>query len=69
MWKSKPLPSVGISYGKGGSARPTGGAYIPDDARRKTGKGLTENIPYLKIMIAVIVIILLVIAYLVMNGY
>ena len=68
MWNSKPRPAVGISYGKGGGATPTGGGYIADsrrDAKKKQGEG----IPYLKIMIAIIVLILIGIAYLVFSGY
>ncbi|MDP2796752.1 MAG: AN1-type zinc finger protein [Methanoregula sp.] len=68
LWNSKPRPAVGISYGKGGGATPTGDGYIADsrcDAKKKRGDG----IPYLKIMIAIIVLILLGIAYLVFSGY
>lgn len=53
LWKSKPRPAVGISYGKGGRATSTGGGYIP----------------YLKIMIAIILLSLLGIAWLGFSGY
>ena len=45
-----------------------GGGYIADsrsDAKKKRGEG----IPYLKIMIAIIILILIGIAYLVFSGY
>jgi hypothetical protein len=68
LWNSKPLPAVGISYGKGGRATPTGSGYIAGSrhtTKMKTGK----DIPYLKIMIAIIVLILIGIAWLVLSGY
>ena len=68
LWNSKPRPAVGVSYVKGGGATPTGGGYIAGSGRasiKKQGNG----IPYLKIMIAIIVTILLGIAYLVIRGY
>ena len=68
MWNSKPRPAVGISYKKGGGATPTGGGYLADSGR-DTKKRQGESIPYLKIMIAIIVLILIGIAWLVMRGY
>ena len=68
LWNSKPRPAVGISYGKGGGATPTGGGYIAGSRHTaKTKKG--AGVPYLKIMIAVIVLILIGLAWLVLNGY
>jgi hypothetical protein len=67
-WKKKPSPSVSVNYGKGGVASATGGGYIPDvrrDGKKKPGRA----IPYLGIMIAVIVLILLGLAWLVLTGY
>jgi hypothetical protein len=68
LWKGKPGPAVGISYGKGGRATPTGGGYIPD-SQHYTKKKRGEGIPYLKIMIAIIVLIVLGITWLVFSGY
>ncbi|PKL68078.1 MAG: hypothetical protein CVV30_12100 [Methanomicrobiales archaeon HGW-Methanomicrobiales-1] len=68
LWNSKPGPAVGISYGKGGRATPTGGGYIAGP-RRSLEKKRAEGIPYLKIMIAIIVLILLGLAGLVLSGY
>jgi hypothetical protein len=68
LWNRKPRPAVGISYGKGGGATATGGGYIADSGsmvRKKAGMG----IPYFKIMIAIIVLILIGIAWLVSSGY
>jgi len=64
-WKKKPAPGVSLNYGKGG-VTVTGGGYIPGKvgAKRKTGAG----IPWLKVMIAVIAVILLGVAYLVLSG-
>jgi len=67
-WKKKPLPSVGLSYSKGGGVTATGSGYSAD-SRRTTKKEQGEGIPYLKIMIAIIVLILIGIAYLVFSGY
>jgi hypothetical protein len=68
LWNSKPRPAVGISYGKGGGATATGGGYIADSGRASKKKQ-TEGLPYLKIMIAVIVLILLGIAGLGLSGF
>jgi hypothetical protein len=61
LWNSKPRPAVGISYGKGGG-------YIAGP-RRSLEKRRAKGIPYLKIMIAIIVLILLGLAWLVLSGY
>jgi len=68
LWNSKPRPAVGISYGKGGGATPSGGGYIAAP-QRSFVKRRAEGIPYLKIMIAIIVLILLIFAWLVFSGY
>ena len=68
LWNSKPHPAVGLSYKKGSGATPTGGGYIADlqgNAKKKQGSGT----PYLKIMIAIIVLILLGVAWLVFSRY
>lgn len=68
LWNSKPLPTVGISYGKGGRATPTGGS-CGADSRHTTTIKTGPVIPYLKIMIAILVLVLLGIAWLVSSGY
>jgi len=68
IWKKKPHPPVGLSYSKGGGVTATGSGYGAD-SRHITKKKKGEGIPYLKIMIAIIVLILIGIAYLVFSGY
>jgi hypothetical protein len=67
MWKKKPLPSVGLSYSKGGGVTATGSGYRADSRREKQGKPY-ERIPWLKIMIAIVVIIILVLLFMVLSG-
>jgi len=66
-WNAKPRPTVGMRYGRGGGVTATGG--IAPDTRKRAGKPAEEGIPYLKIMIAVAVIILLGLAWLAMSGF
>lgn len=57
-WKNKPAPGIGLNYGKGGGVTVTGGGYMPGTRagmKKKAGGG----IPWLKVMIAVIAIIVL----------
>jgi hypothetical protein len=68
LWNSKPRPAVGISYGKGGGATPTGGGYSADSLRTAE-KRPGEGIPYRKIMIAIVFLILVGFALLVLGGY
>jgi hypothetical protein len=68
LWKDKPRPAAGFTYKKGDRAAPAGGSY-PAGSRSNAGKKRKEGIPYLKIMIAIIVLILLGIAWLVLSGY
>ena len=68
LWNSKPRPAIGISYKKGGGATPTGGGNISEsrhDAKKKTG----QSIPYMKIMIAIVILIIIGIAWLIFSGY
>jgi len=67
-WNSKPAPSIGLRYGKSGGISVTGGGYIPD-SRRDAKKRTATGIPYLRIMIVVIVLVLLGFVWLVLNGY
>ncbi len=62
-WKKKPAPGVGISYGRGGTATATGGGYGTVSRREKTGRA-REGIPWLKVMIAIVIIIMLVVLFL-----
>jgi hypothetical protein len=55
-WNKKPRPAVGISYSRGGGAVPTGGGYIPGTGRKGEPR---EGIPWLKVMIAIIALIVL----------
>jgi hypothetical protein len=66
-WNSKPRPAVGMSYSRGGGVSATGGVAV--ESQRGTAKKASVEIPYLKIMIAVIVLILLGFAGLVLSGY
>ena len=58
-WKKTPAPGVGIRYGPGG-ATPYGGGYAAVPPGKKPGRRPGRRIPYLKIAVAVIVIILIV---------
>ncbi|MDD1690962.1 MAG: AN1-type zinc finger domain-containing protein [Methanoregula sp.] len=66
-WNRKPRPAVGMSYSRGGGVSATGG--VATDARRRPAKNATGGIPYLKIMIAIIVLVLLGLAGLIFSGY
>lgn len=66
-WNAKPRPAVGMNYGKGGSVSATGGVVV--DARRGSAKNTGMDIPYLKILAAIIALILLGLAWLVLAGY
>jgi hypothetical protein len=66
-WKKKPLPSVSMNYGSGGGVTATGGGYRENT--RTARKKAWREIPWLKIMIAAIAIILLCVAFLVLSGY
>jgi hypothetical protein len=67
MWKKKPLPSVGLSYSKGGGVTATGSGYRADSRREKQGKPY-EGVPWQKIMIGIVVIIILVLLFIVLRG-
>jgi hypothetical protein len=67
-WNRKPRPAVGISYSRGGGAVPTGGGYIPETKREQKERP-GEGIPWLKVMIAVIAIIILLLVFLGLGGY
>jgi hypothetical protein len=65
-WRKKPAPGVGISYGRGGAARATVGGYVIESPREKTGRK-REGIPWLKIMIAIVIVIMLVFPFLALG--
>ncbi|MDP3395234.1 MAG: AN1-type zinc finger protein [Methanoregula sp.] len=68
LWNSKPRPAAGIAVKKTVGATPAGSGYIADlqgKAKKKVGAGT----PYIKIMMAIIVLILLGIAWLVFSRY
>lgn len=65
-WKKKPLPSVGMSYSKGGGVTATSGGYR--ETTRNGARKTAAVIPWLKVMIAVIAIIILAIAYLALSN-
>jgi hypothetical protein len=56
-----------MNYSRGGGVTATGGVALESQRRpeKKTGAGL----PYLKIMIVIIVIVLIGLAWLVLNGH
>ena len=66
-WKKKPAPGVGISYGRGGTAKATGGGYGTVSRGEKTGR-TRGGIPWLKVMIAIVIIIMLVFLFLALSG-
>lgn len=66
-WNAKPRPAVGISYSRGGGVAPTGG--IAAGSRSRKAHGESTGIPYLKIMAAIIVLVLIGLAWLVLSGY
>jgi hypothetical protein len=66
-WNAKPRPAIGMNYSRGGGVTATGG--IAPETRRRPGKKTEEGLPYLKIMIVIIVLILLGLAWLVLGGH
>jgi hypothetical protein len=66
-WNAKPRPAVGMSYSKGGGVSATGGVIV--DSRRGSAKKAAGEIPYLKIMVVIIALILLGFAWLVLTGH
>ncbi len=66
-WNAKPRPAVGAGYTRGGGASPTGG--IATEPRFRDAKKTATEIPYLKIMAAIIVLVLLGLIWLALTGY
>ncbi|MFA4877258.1 MAG: AN1-type zinc finger protein [Methanoregula sp.] len=67
-WNRKPRPSVSVNYAKGGGISVAGGGHIPG-SRGGAGRRSEAGIPYLKIMLAVIILILAGLALLMLSGY
>jgi hypothetical protein len=65
-WKNRPAPGVGMKYGKGGGVTATGGGVTV--VKRGTGGKPVQGIPWMKVMLAVIVLVILGLAYLVLSG-
>jgi uncharacterized protein len=66
-WNTKPRPAIGVSYSRGGGVTPTGGIAL--EPRHRPEKKAGEGLPYLKIMIVIIVLVLLGLAWLVLTGH
>ena len=66
-WQKKPVLGVGMRYGRGSGVTATSGGYAESRhaSQGKTGK----EIPWLKVMVAIMLIILLAIIFLVISGY
>ncbi len=66
-WNAKPRPAIGMNYSRDGGVTVTGGIALESQRRpeRKTGEGL----PYLKIMAAIILLVLLGLAWLALTGH
>ena len=67
-WNSRPRPAVGMNYSRGGGVAATGGVAAAS-RRAEARPEQAAGIPYLKIMIAVIILVLLGLAWLVLSGY
>jgi len=66
-WQKKPTPGVGMRYGRDSGVTATSGGYAES---RPASKGKRDKeMPSLKVMIAIMVIIILAIFFLVMIGY
>jgi hypothetical protein len=66
-WNAKPRPAIGMNYSRSDGVTATGGVAL--DTRRRQEKKAGEGLPYLKIMIAIVVLVLLGLAWLVLTGY
>jgi len=66
-WNAKPRPAIGMNYRRGGGVSATGG--IPPETRRMPEKNAAGGFPYLKIMIAVAVLVAIGLAWLAVSGF
>lgn len=65
-WQKKPVPGVGMRYDRGGVTA-TGGGYT--ETRRTSKRKPGKEVPWLKVMIAIMVIIILGMFFLMMSGH
>jgi hypothetical protein len=65
-WNAKLRPAIGMNYSRGSGVTATGG--IVPETRRRPEKKAGEGLPYMKIMIVIIVLVLLGIAWQVLTG-
>jgi hypothetical protein len=66
-WNAKPRPAIGMNYSRGGGVTVTGG--VAPETRRRPEKKTGEGLPYLKIMIGIIVLVLLGLVWLALSGH
>jgi hypothetical protein len=66
-WQKKPVPGVGIRYERGSGVTATSGGFA--EARHTGNVKRDGEIPWLKLMIAIMLIALLIILVLTMSGY
>jgi len=66
-WQKKPTPGISMRYVRGRGVIPTSGGNAESRQESKGKRG--EEIPWLKVMIAVMAIIILAIFFLVIIGY
>lgn len=66
-WQKKPVPGVGMRYGRGRGVTATSGGYAESRSAAKATGG--RKIPWLRIMIAIMLIVIFIILYLVMSGF
>lgn len=66
-WNAKPRPAVGMNYRTGGGVSATGG--IAPESRRSPEKNAAGGIPYLKILIGIVLLVVLGLAWLAFSGY
>jgi hypothetical protein len=65
-WKKKPVPGVGLRYGRGNSVTATSSGYA--ETRHALAKKRGRRIPWLMIMAAIIILILLVLFLMAFRG-
>jgi uncharacterized protein len=66
-WNAKPRPAAGMNYRRGGEVTATGG--IAQESRRERKMKTEKGLPYLKIMIAILLLTLIGLAWLVLTGH
>lgn len=66
-WRKKPVHGVGIRYGRGSGVTATSGGYAEVRNAAEVKRG--GDIPWLKVMIVIMLIVFFTILFLVMSGY